>query len=116
MPLKRRIFAVWLLSVVLPMVFLAPFHHHELEQREDVFCGDCSRHLPHHGHLSAGTATGECLVCQLLFQHFAPSESSIIRSFLSDSEIIFLPPSGEAVLLSFQPVSPRAPPVSFRFQ
>jgi hypothetical protein len=116
MLLKRRIFAAWLLSVVLPMVFFAPFHHHDLEQREDVFCEDCSQHLPHHGHLSAGTATGECLVCQFLFQPFTPSESSVIRSFLSDSETYVLPPCGEVILLSFQPVSPRAPPVSFRIQ
>ena len=113
MLLKRRIFAAWLLSVVLPMVFLAPFHHHELEQREEVFCEDCSQHLPHHGHLSAGSATGECLVCQLLFQQFVPAESTVIRSFLSDSETYVLPAHDEAVLLPFQPASPRAPPVSF---
>ena len=113
MLLKRRIFAAWLLSVVLPMVFLAPFHHHELEQREEVFCEDCSQHLPHHGHLSAGSATGECLVCQLLFQQFVPAESTVIRSYLSDSETYVLSAYDEAVFLPFQPASPRAPPVSF---
>jgi len=113
MPLKRRIFAAWLLSVVLPMVFLAPFHHHDLGQLEDVFCADCSQHLPHHGHLSAGTATGECLVCQLLFQQFVPAESTEFRSFLTEPGAYVLPIPEEVVLFSCQPASPRAPPVSF---
>lgn len=29
MLLKRRISGILLLSVILPMVFLAPFHHHD---------------------------------------------------------------------------------------
>jgi hypothetical protein len=113
MSLKRRIFAFWLLSVILPMVFVAPFHHHDLGQEEDVFCADCSQHLPHHGHLSAGTATGECLVCQLLFQQFMPAERAVIRSYPANSEAYVLPIPEDVVFLSFQPLSPRAPPVSF---
>ena len=113
MSLKRRIFAAWLLSVVLPMVFLAPFHHHDLDLREDVLCEDCSQHLPHHGHLSTGTATGECLVCQLLFQQYVPAESAVVRSFLTEPEAYVLPIPEDVVFLSFQPSSPRAPPVSF---
>lgn len=113
MSLKRRIFAAWLLSVVLPMVFIAPFHHHDTGRPEDVFCEDCSQHLPHHGHLSAGTATGECLVCQLLFQQFVPTESTVVRSFLTESKAYALPIPEDVVYLSFQPSSPRAPPVSF---
>ena len=113
MLLKRRIFAAWLLSVVLPMVFLAPFHHHGPEQREDVFCEDCSQHLPNHGHLSAGSATGECLVCQLLFQQYVPSECTVFRSYLTETEAEVLPIPEDVVFLSFQLSSPRAPPVSF---
>ena len=113
MSMKRRIFAVWLLSVVLPMVFIAPFHHHDLERLEDVFCADCTQHLPHHGHLSTGTATGDCLVCQLLFQPYEPAENAVIRSYLTEAETEVLPIPEDVVFLSFQPSSPRAPPVSF---
>ena len=113
MSLKRRIFAAWLLSVVLPMVFIAPFHHHDLGQQEDVFCADCSQHLPHHGHLSAGTATGECLVCQLLVQQFVPSENTVVQAYPAEQEAYVLPIPEDVIVLSFQPSSPRAPPVSF---
>ena len=113
MSLKRRIFAAWLLSVVLPMVFVAPFHHHDLDPLEDVFCADCTQHLPHHGHLSTGTVTGDCLVCQLLFQQYVPAENTVIRSYLTETETEVLPIPEDVVCLSFQPSSPRAPPVSF---
>ena len=110
---KRRIFAAWLLSVVLPTVFLAPFHHHDLRQQENYLCEDCSQHLPHHGHLSVGTAAGECLVCQLLFHQYVPAENTIIQSFVTEPEAYSLPIPKDVVFLSFQPSSPRAPPVSF---
>ena len=70
-------------------------------------------HLPHHGHLSAGTATGECLVCQLLAQQFVPSENTAVQAYPAEQEAYVLPIPEDVIVLSFQPSSPRAPPVSF---
>ena len=58
----RRIFAAWLLSVILPVVFLAPFHHHHRDALEDIHCEACSQHIPHQGHLTPGTGTDDCLI------------------------------------------------------
>ena len=64
---KRRVAAWVLLAVFLPMLLLASAHHHEPQASYDVACYACLHHLPHSGHLSAGSATGlSCVLCHFL--------------------------------------------------
>ena len=113
--LKRRISALFLLSVVLPVVFLAPFHHHDEPLPADISCEECAHHQSHPGHLSEGHGTDECLVCQFLAQQFTPSAGPAVL-FLSSGIIAFVCDRSDDVLLPLNHhSSPRAPPVSFCF-
>ncbi|MBP5636618.1 MAG: hypothetical protein J6X25_03765 [Bacteroidales bacterium] len=75
MPLKQRISSLIMLSEILPMVLIAPFHHHQEPVREDIQCESCSQHKPHSGHLTTQSSTDECLICRLLAQQFSPAET-----------------------------------------
>lgn len=49
----RTAIAVLLLSVVLPITLVLPFHHHEIEEAALESCGLCATHQSHPGHLVA---------------------------------------------------------------
>ena len=112
----RRISALLMLSVLLPVVFVAPFHHHHDEPSStEISCEACAHHLPHPGHLSGMSDTDECLVCQFLAEQYIPSSSLVVDLVASDLVTLAccLP---DAIIPS--PVhlpSSRAPPVSFLF-
>ena len=111
----RRIFAAWLLSVILPVVFLAPFHHHHRDALEDIHCEACSQHIPHQGHLTPGTGTNDCLVCQLLSQQYVPAPGLAVNLHSSDYAAVIGDFSDDVILCFTHLSSPRAPPVSFPF-
>jgi hypothetical protein len=112
-PSKRRISALFLLSVVLPIVFLAPFHHHIEQIRTDISCKACAHHQSHPGHLSEETGTNECLICQLLAQHYVPSADLTVH-LLSSDIVDFVHDGSDDVIVSPPHLSsPRAPPASF---
>lgn len=114
-PLKRRISALFLLSVALPIVFLVPFHHHDEPLPTDISCEACAHHQSHPGHLSEEPGTDECLVCQLLAQQYVPSAGPVVL-LLSSDIITFVRDRSDDVLLPLtHHSSPRAPPVSFCF-
>ena len=110
---KKRISSVILLSVILPIVLLAPFHHHEQPGKADISCDACSQHLPHQGHLSTGSGTDDCLICQLLGQQYFPSEGVTVlyAAAVSRPDTGFV--SADIASVVFNLSSPRAPPVSF---
>lgn len=111
----RRISSAILLSVFLPIVLLAPFHHHQQPSLEDVSCEACSQHQPHPGHLSSNTGTDDCLICQLLGQQYFPSEGIAFRMSQPACEPISeVAPAGITSFV-YSLSSPRAPPVSFCF-
>jgi hypothetical protein len=113
MPLKQRISSFLMLSVMLPMVFLAPFHHHDEPAQDDIPCESCTRHQPHAGHLSAQTGTDECLICRLLCQQFFPP---VTPAFIAPSSVRLVNTgcfSDDIPLRFNHPFSTRAPPVSF---
>ena len=111
----RRISANFLLSIVLSIVFLAPFHHHDEPLAQDISCDDCTHHQPHPGHLSEKAGTDECLICQLLAQVYVPTAGPVVNHLSPDCITMVSNDSGD-VILSFTPQSsPRAPPVSFCF-
>ena len=111
----RRIFAAWLLSVILPVVFLAPFHHHHQDSLEDIRCEACTQHIPHQGHLTPGTGTDDCLVCQLLSQQYIPSIGLAVNWLSSEMATVIGRISDDVTLCFTHLSSPRAPPVSFPF-
>ena len=113
MMLQRRIYAVLLLLVVLPTVLFAPFHHHDEKLSFDD-CEACLHHEPHQGHLSENHSTDECLVCQVLCQQYVPSGEVVIRLLSSESVTVSDAGANDICILSYQPSSSRAPPVSFR--
>ena len=113
--MKQRVSSFLLLSVILPMLLLAPFHRHAEVPRDDLQCESCSQHLPHPGHLTSRSCTDECLICRLLCQQFSPSDN-FVESVLTPERT---PDSGfcsDDVPNCFtRHSSPRAPPVSFCF-
>ena len=113
MKMRKQIQAVWLLSVILQVIFVAPFHHHDHDAAEDLHCEACAHHQPHAGHLTAQGATDDCLVCQLLGQFYVPADAPAFRSQSVALRSIASPVLGKVVLHPFQPSAPRAPPVSF---
>ena len=70
---NRRIVSTFLLAIILPIIFLAPFHHHDEPLSPDISCDACAHHEPHPGHLSENPGTHDCLICQLLGQQYVPS-------------------------------------------
>ncbi|MBO6249018.1 MAG: hypothetical protein J6N54_09425 [Bacteroidales bacterium] len=60
---KRKIYGILMLAVILPAILLSSFHHHH--PVSDEHCFNCSNHIPH-SHLSGVTQTDDCLVCQFL--------------------------------------------------
>lgn len=115
MSLRRSIYAIIMLSVALPMVFVAPFHHHEYESREDIRCDACTQHEPHPGHLTPKSGSDECLVCQLLAQQFYPPAGLDVNLFSSELTMDFGRFSDSVVSFFTHHSSPRAPPASFCF-
>ena len=114
-PLERRISANILLSIVLSIVFLMPFHHHDEPRPQEVSCDDCAHHQPHPGHLSEKPGTDECLVCQLLAQVYVPTVGTVVDLLSPDGITIVSDFSGDVILSFPNQYSPRAPPVSFCF-
>ena len=71
----RTVIAVLLLSVVLPMTLVLPFHHHEVADSSLFSCEQCTNHQPHPGHMGSLDQGDDCLVCQFLSVAFLPEES-----------------------------------------
>ena len=108
----RTAIAVLLLSVVLPMTLVVPFHHHEAEESSLLSCELCEHHQPHAGHLTSAGHLDTCLVCQFLGNCFLPEESisAPAAPVLHDDREGYAPVSVPTVQL--QLLSTRAPPVS----
>lgn len=105
-----------LLAVILPLVFAAPYHHHEHEAAETDNCDACLHHRPHAAHLSSDTSLQDCLICQILSVQFTPGKQGIVHLFRAVVGKVFTAPASASAYV-FIPSSPgRAPPVSFCFQ
>ena len=113
--LKRRISTIVMLSVILPMVFLAPFHHHDEIPRTELSCEDCMHHQPHPGHLGTNPGMDGCFLCQFLAQLFVPSTGRVLHLRASDVATVIRDSSDDVTLCFTRHSAPRAPPVSFLF-
>ena len=109
----RTAIAVLLLSVVLPMTLVLPFHHHDTEESAADSCEQCTNHQPHSGHMGSSDPGDNCLICQFLGVTFLPEESIEAPSRPEcDSE----PASVRTAFVhsvQVQTLSTRAPPFSF---
>ncbi len=111
--MKQRISSLIMLSVILPMVLIAPFHHHREQVPEDIQCESCSQHKPHCGHLTTQTSTDECLICRLLAQQFSPAETQSTCAPEQAGAIDTGCNCPDIPDCFTHHSSPRAPPVSF---
>ncbi len=111
MSLKRSILANFLLSIILSMVFLAPFHHHDDPSPQQIPCDDCA----HHQHLSVKPCTDECPICQLLALVYEPTVGPAINLPPLICSTLVGDACGDIIFRFTHLSTPRAPPVSFCF-
>ena len=104
-----------LLAVILPLVFLAPYHHHAHEAAETDPCEACLHHRPHAAHLSSDSSLPDCLICQFLSVQFTPGNQSVVRLFRQVVGNVFTEPVSASACLFTPSIPARAPPVSFCF-
>ena len=108
--LKRKIYGILMLAVILPTFLLSSFHHHS--PVSDTHCFNCSHHVPH-SHLAGVSHTDDCLVCQFLAVVWVPSseERPDAPVVISKYEYGF---SGiDIVAVKLISIPPRAPPFVF---
>lgn len=108
--MKRNIQSAILLSVILPVLLLAPFHRHHRSPAAAA-CQECIAHQHHSGHIGTDGGLQECLICQLLGEAFLPAAGLTLNP-----ASLFIQDYGEAVLVQSRttPIlehAPRAPPV-----
>jgi len=109
----RTAIAVLLLSVVLPMALVLPFHHHEADESALDSCEFCTHHLPHQGHLASNSQMDNCLICQLLGVTYLPEESVDAPCKPHVCEAFVQGPASSVHSVLLQSLSTRAPPSSF---
>ena len=109
----RTAIAVLLLSVVLPMTLVLPFHHHEAEQSAADTCELCAHHQPHSGHLESASHLDDCLICQLQGVSYLREESVGTPSKPSCSVRLAAGEPASVIFVQVQSLSSRAPPFSF---
>ena len=109
----RTAIAVLLLSVVLPMTLVLPFHHHDTGDSSVSSCEQCTNHQPHPGHMGSSDQGDNCLICQFLGVSFLPEESIDAPSGPErDSEPVSVR-TAFVHSVQVQTLSTRAPPFSF---
>lgn len=111
--IKERLHAMALLAVLLPVLFAAPFHHHDPAFHSDTECDACLHHQPHQGHLSGGDSIGDCLLCHFLCEPFVSAPETRLPSLPAVLKTEFAAGTGCFVRFIYLLTSPRAPPVSF---
>ena len=109
----RAVPAVLLLSVMLQIALVLPFHHHEHPDQEELSCELCEHQKPHPAHLSSSVHPDNCLICQFLGVSYLPEASAeapaATQGWLALHPVLSNEvPSAELTLLSI-----RAPPHSF---
>ena len=109
----RTVIAVLLLSVVLQMTLLLPFHHHEHPDPEELSCELCEHHQPHPAHLSASAQPDNCLICQFLGVSYLPEASAEAPAGTGKGIALHLALSKKAPVVQLTLLSTRAPPYSF---
>jgi len=109
----RTALAVLLLSVVLPITLVLPFHHHETEKSATDSCELCANHKPHPGHLESASHLDNCLICQLLGVSYLPGKAAALPFNQENNARYIAGPSVSVHSVQVQSLSTRAPPYSF---
>lgn len=109
----RRAISVLLLSVVLPMTLVLPFHHHQAEEQAHEPCELCATHQSHPGHLESAGQMDNCLICQFLGVTYLPEESVDAPSRQDARTTFVAGPSTSVPTVPLLNFSSRAPPFSF---
>ena len=109
----RAVIAVLLLSVVLQMTLVLPFHHHEHPDQEELSCELCEHHQPHPDHLSSSVQPDNCLICQFLGGSYLPESSAEAPAATQRGLALHPVLSKEVSSVPLTLLSTRAPPYSF---
>ncbi|MCR4860151.1 MAG: hypothetical protein K5910_05770 [Bacteroidales bacterium] len=68
----RTLYAIVLLSAILPILAASSFHHHDAP-KADQACEACEQGLPHPGHMDTRPDGTDCPLCRFLATLFLPS-------------------------------------------
>lgn len=109
----RTAIAVLLLSLVLPMTLVLPFHHHETVESALEPCELCATHQSHPGHLVSASPMDNCLICQFLGISYLPEESVDAPAKPDVFSTFPAGPAASVPSVSLLNLSARAPPSSF---
>lgn len=102
----RTVIAVLLLSVVLQMTLVLPFHHHEHPYQEELSCELCDeQHESVH--------PDNCPICQFLGVSYLPEASAEAPSATQRCVALHPVKSEEVPSVQLTLHSTRAPPFSF---
>ena len=109
----RAVIAVLLLSVVLQMTLVLPFHHHGHPDLEELSCELCEHHEPHPAHLSSSAQPDNCLICQFLGVNYLPEAPAVAPAVTGKGLALHRVLSKEVLSVQLTLLSTRAPPRSF---
>ncbi|MBQ3766056.1 MAG: hypothetical protein II874_04895 [Bacteroidales bacterium] len=109
---KRAAIAALLLSIVLPIVLIAPFHHHGTEKAIASDCDYCTHQQPHSGHLASSGQLDKCLVCQFLSIPYLPEKSTSVAFVPEAKASVSSQPAEAGFAAPVRLLPSRAPPVS----
>ena len=109
----RTVIAVLLLSVVLQMTLMLPFHHHGHPDQEEPSCELCEHHEHHPAHLSSSAQPDNCLICQFLGVSYLPEASAEAPAATQGWLALHPVLSNEVPFAELTLLSTRAPPHSF---
>jgi len=79
---RKRIASAWLLlSVFVSMMMLTALHHHQ-PSASAADCVECTHHVQHHSHLTAGAGhMHDCVLCQFLSLPYLPATAIAVVLF-----------------------------------
>ena len=107
---RRRISALTLLAVYLPMLLLAGLHVHPELAVSDK-CDQCVSHQPHPGHISnQGAAHHDCVLCQFQTLPGLEAQTSDVSLFIPSIRHHFPMTVQPVVCMNVGSLRSRAPP------
>ncbi|MCR5433096.1 MAG: hypothetical protein K6F20_01735 [Bacteroidaceae bacterium] len=107
---RRRISALILLAIYLPMLLLAGLHiHPELALSSE--CHQCVSHQPHAGHISSqGAAHHDCVLCQFRTLPALEAQTTSISLFIPVIQHHYVLADQPVVCMNVDSLRSRAPP------
>lgn len=109
----RNTVAALLLAILLPVLTVLPFHHHDIHEHSEISCEQCTNHQPHRGHLTTSWNIDNCLICQFLGVTYVPSQRIEAPDAPQHGTTLVNEQSAIWQSATIQLLSTRAPPTMF---